>query len=141
MSTRGSLTSARAMAMRWRWPPDKLPPRSADNGVISLRQFEHELVGAGELSGVDYPLDRHTPIGERDIVANRAIEQDVLLQHDTELPAQPSRVNHGEIDTVDQDHDLPAATVDHALHHRRPGVGNAMAQKDAQFAHHSSPPA
>ena len=41
-------------------------------------------------------------IGERDVVAHRAVEQHVLLQHDADLAAQPGRIDHGEIDAVDQ---------------------------------------
>ena len=57
---RGLVTSARAIAMRWRWPPDRLPPRSLDDGVVAVRQLEDELVRAGELGRRD-----HRSIGMR----------------------------------------------------------------------------
>ncbi len=57
---------------------------------------------AGKLGRGDDALDRHRRIGERDIVADRAVEQHVLLQNDADLPAQPGGVDHGEIDAVDQ---------------------------------------
>ena len=41
-------------------------------------------------------------IGERDVVADRAVEQHVLLQHDADLPPQPGGIDHGEIDAVDE---------------------------------------
>ena len=41
-------------------------------------------------------------IGERDVVADRAVEQHVLLQHDADLAAQPGDVDHREVDAVDQ---------------------------------------
>ncbi len=41
-------------------------------------------------------------IGERDVVADGAVEQHVLLQHDADLAPQPGDVDHGEIDAVDQ---------------------------------------
>ena len=90
------------MAMRWRWPPDRLLAALADDGVVAFRQLQNEVVRAGELGRGDDPLDRHGRIGERDIVADRAVEQHVLLQHDADLAAQPGGVDHGEIDAVDQ---------------------------------------
>ena len=57
---------------------------------------------AGELGRRDDALDRHAGIGERDVVADRAVEQDVVLQHDAQLAPQPRAVDHGEIDAVDQ---------------------------------------
>ena len=42
-------------------------------------------------------------VGERDIVAHRAVEQHVFLQHDADLPPQPGEIDHGEIDAIDQD--------------------------------------
>jgi hypothetical protein len=47
-------------------------------------------------------LERHCRIGERDILAHRAVEQDILLEHDADLAAQPGRVDLADIDTVDQ---------------------------------------
>ena len=41
-------------------------------------------------------------VGERDIVAHRAVEQHVLLQHNARLPAQPGGVDHCEVDAVDE---------------------------------------
>ena len=40
-----SLSSARAIAMRWRWPPESNTPRSPDHGVepgrIAPYEFQH----------------------------------------------------------------------------------------------------
>src|SRR5262245_10517202 len=46
-------------------------------GVVALGQFQDEVVGAGELGGGDHALHRHGRIGERDVVAHRAVEQHV----------------------------------------------------------------
>ena len=59
-------------------------------------------MGAGELCRRDDPLDRHRRIGKRNVVANRAVEQHVFLQHDADLPPQPRRIDHGQVDAVDQ---------------------------------------
>ena len=99
---RGSVISARAIAMRWRWPPDSVAAALADHGVVALRQLEDELVRAGELRGRDHALHRQRRIGERDVVADRAVEQHVLLQHHADLAAQPGDIDHREVDAVDQ---------------------------------------
>ena len=64
ISTRGSARIARAMAMRWRWPPESEKPALADQRVVALRQRGDELVGPGEPRG---PLHqaRRAPRGRR----------------------------------------------------------------------------
>ena len=57
---------------------------------------------AGELGRRDHALHRHAGIGERDVLADRAVEQHVFLQHDADLAPQPGEVDHREIDAVDQ---------------------------------------
>ena len=99
---RGSVISARAMAMRWRWPPDRLAAALADDRVVALGQLQDELVCAGQLRRGDDALHRHGRVGERDVVAHRTVEQHVLLQHDADLAPQPGGVDHREIDAVDQ---------------------------------------
>ena len=74
----------------------------ADGSVVAFRHFQDEFVRAGKLRRGDDALDRHRRIGERDIVADRAVEQHVLLQHDADLPPQPGGIDHGKIDAVDQ---------------------------------------
>ena len=45
---------------------------------------------------------RHGGIGERDVVVDRAIEENVLLQDDADLPAQPAGIELGDVDAVEQ---------------------------------------
>ena len=59
-------------------------------------------MGAGERCCGDDPLDRHGGIGQRDIVAHRAVEQHVVLQHDADLPTQPGRIDLRKVDPVDE---------------------------------------
>src|SRR5580658_4363825 len=47
----------------------------AHHGVVALRQLEDELMGAGELGRADDAVDRHAGIGERDVLADRAVEE------------------------------------------------------------------
>ena len=51
----------------------------ADDGVVALRHLQDEVVCAGELRRRDHPVHWHRRIGERDILADRAVEQHVLL--------------------------------------------------------------
>ncbi|OIQ74172.1 hypothetical protein GALL_441820 [mine drainage metagenome] len=59
-------------------------------------------MGAGELRGFNDPLDRHGRIRQCDVVTNRLVEKDVLLQHRANLAAQPRRINHREVHAIDQ---------------------------------------
>ena len=74
----------------------------ADDRVVALGQLQDEVVSAGERSRSDHAVDRHAGLGKRDVVADRTVEQNVLLQHDAQLAAQPRAVHHGEIDAVDE---------------------------------------
>src|SRR6185437_7417978 len=73
-----------------------------DGRVISLKQLENEVVGAGELRHLDDLRHRGAGHVDGDVVANRAVEQEVLLQHDAHLPAQPHRIGLLQIDAVDE---------------------------------------
>ena len=44
---------------------------------------------------------RHGRIAERDVLVDRPVEQDVLLQHDADLPPEPARIELGDVDAVD----------------------------------------
>jgi hypothetical protein len=74
----------------------------ADNSVVTVRQFEDELMSAGERRHADHPFQRHARIGERDVLAHRAVEEHILLQDQADLTPQPGSVNHCEIDPVHQ---------------------------------------
>ena len=74
-----------------------------DHRVVAVRQLGDELVGAGEPRHRDHLRARHGGIGERDVVVDRAVEQQVFLQHDADLAAQPAGIDLGDIDAVEQD--------------------------------------
>jgi hypothetical protein len=85
---RGLVTSARdgdALALAARQAGAAL----AHDRVVAFRQLEDELVGAGELGRLDHLLDRHRRIRQRDVVADRLVEQHAFLQHRADLAAQP----------------------------------------------------
>ena len=52
MRMAGSARMARAMAMRWRWPPESLMPRSPMIGVVLLLERLDELVDVGDARGL-----------------------------------------------------------------------------------------
>ena len=83
-----------------------------DHRVVALRQLVDELVGAGEAGDLDHPRARHRRIGEGDVLVNGAVEQQVLLQHDADVAAQPRRIDMAQIRAVEQD--LPLARADRA---------------------------
>lgn len=41
----GPLIITRAIATRWRWPPDRLHPLVSDNSIVSFRSFHDEFMG------------------------------------------------------------------------------------------------
>ena len=47
---RGSASSARAIAIRWRWPPDSVSPRSPIERVVAVGQLGDEAVGLRALA-------------------------------------------------------------------------------------------
>ena len=52
----------------------------ADDGVVSLGQFADEFVRTGELGRPASRVDGRSRIGNRDVFAHAAVEQEVLLQ-------------------------------------------------------------
>src|SRR5215470_16698406 len=48
-------------------------------GVVTIGKLKDELMGTGHLRDLDDLFDRRRAVGERDVVADRAIEQDALL--------------------------------------------------------------
>src|SRR5262245_59237546 len=74
----------------------------ADDRVVAFGQLEDEFVCSRQFCRRDYALHRHCGVGERDILAHRAIEQHVFLQDDADLAAEPCWVGQGEIHAVDQ---------------------------------------
>jgi hypothetical protein len=49
---RASASSERAIATRWRWPPDSVMPRFADRRVVALREAQDVVVDGGHVGRV-----------------------------------------------------------------------------------------
>ena len=51
---------------------------------------------------LDHLRPRHRRIGEGDVLVDRAVEQQVLLQHHADVAAQPRRIDLAEIRAVEE---------------------------------------
>ena len=91
------------MAMRWRWPPERLAPPLADDRIVALRKPEDEVMRSGHLGRGDDLLHRGRRIDQRDVVANGPIKQHIFLQHHANLPAQPSGIDGSDVGAVHRD--------------------------------------
>ena len=68
---------------------------------IALRKPLDEFVRAGQLRDPDDVVQRSGRLGHRDVLANRAAEQKILLQDDTDLGAQMRQIELLQILAVD----------------------------------------
>ena len=101
---RGLVAKARAMARRCRCPPDRSARARLDHRVVvPCGSCEDELIGAGQ----PWPLGRRRRAAcpdacHRYIFMDGLIEQEIFLQHDAELAAQPRRIELHDVDAVQQ---------------------------------------
>ncbi len=87
-----SRSSARAIARRWRCPPDRLTPRSPMTRLVALRQLQDEFVRVGVARRLfEIGLGR-VGLAETQIFLDRAVKQVRVLVHDRDLAAQHVRV-------------------------------------------------
>ena len=116
-----SRSSARAIASRWRWPPDSMTPRSPIIVCIALRQRRDELVRVGVARrGVELRLIG-IGLAEPQILLDRAVEQVGVLVHDGDHPAHRFGVERRQIAPADQ-HACPAAGRTGAAAGARPRI-------------------
>ena len=59
-------------------------------------------MGAGEFGRREHPVHGHSRVGQGDVLTHGAVEQNVFLQHDADLAAQPRRIGEAEVHPVDQ---------------------------------------
>ncbi len=75
----------------------------ADDGVVGLGKAFGKLVDARDAAGVEELLFGRVGVGEHHILANGAVEEEGLLQHDAKLPAIAVEPDRREVDAVDGD--------------------------------------
>ena len=87
----GLRSTARAIATRWRWPPDSEPPPSETTVSYAHRHLGDVVVQARDLRGVLMRSSVAPGDGERDVLAQRAAEDERVLRHDADLLAHARR--------------------------------------------------
>src|SRR5713101_1662936 len=97
---RGSPISARAIASRWRWPPDKLVEPSWIK--VSYPPGSRSMNSSAPASRAAWTISSNVASG----FAQRAAEQEILLQHDAEARAQKIQIDLAQIVAVDLDQPL-----------------------------------
>ena len=95
--------TARAMAMRWRWPPESETPFSPMTAVEAFRFLHDEFVGVGVARGGDDFLVGRAEPAQFDVPADGVVEQNVFLRDDGDLVAQIARGNLAQIHAADFD--------------------------------------
>ena len=99
---RGSASRARAIATRWRWPPEEGEPALADPGVVAVGQFADEAVGLGEARRrFDLRAARRAArVG--DVVGDAGGEEEAVVGDEGDLRAQPRELDVADVDAVDR---------------------------------------
>ncbi len=103
-----SFSITRAMAMRWRWPPDSFNAALADLGVeapaaFAIDQGIHEVLGLGAAQRMaDLLVGGFGPSVE-DVLADGAVEKRGVLRDHADLGAQRVLRHARDVLPVDQD--------------------------------------
>ena len=98
---RGSIRSARAIAMRCRCPPDSVIPRSPITVSYPCGQvFDDEVMGLRRARRRLDRLVRSVRQAEGDVVAHRRREEKRILGDDPDLAAQRPTLNVSDVGTV-----------------------------------------
>ena len=102
-SRAGEASTARAMAISWRWPWLRLAPALGEHGVVAVGQALDAVVRARERRGAPHLLLGGVGPAVEDVVAHGAGEQPAVLQHDPEgaPEARPAVAPH--VDAVHED--------------------------------------
>ena len=72
-----------------------------DVGLVAVRHALDEFLGAGQPRRAHRILEREAGPAGQDVVADRAAEQEVVLQHDAEALPQVAQVDLAQVDAVD----------------------------------------
>ena len=92
---------ARAMAMRWRWPPLRRVPRSPITVSYSCGNSHDEIVGQGGLGGGDDAFFGNIREPVTDVVPHRVVEQNIFLRDHGDLFAQGTDGDVANVHAVD----------------------------------------
>ena len=94
---------ARAIAMRWRWPPDSVTPRSPSWRFEAAGQAADEFGGMGEIGGaLDLGIGGVGP-AEADVFARGGGEHHRILRHQRDARAHLARIGRPDRHAVERD--------------------------------------
>ena len=80
---------ARAIAIRCRWPPERVSPRSPMTVSYPSSRSDDEVVGVGGFgSGLDISSVRGVQLAVGDVLPDGGAEEDRVLEDDPDLPPQ-----------------------------------------------------
>ena len=88
ISTGARLSRARAMARRWRWPPERATPRSPGHRLVAVREGQDEVVGAGPPGGRLHLGVGGLRVGQAEVLPDGGVEEVDVLGHQGEAGAQ-----------------------------------------------------
>ena len=108
-SRRGRRTTARASAMRWRWPPDSEAPRSPTR-VSSPSGSAATKPSACASRSAAHTASSSIVGAQRDVAAHGVVEQERLLRHDGRDGRDPAARHLAQVDPVEQDAPLAGST-------------------------------
>ena len=99
---RGSARIARAIATRCRWPPESFTPRSPTTvSYFFSNRSTNSSQCAMRLDRARSPRASRPGCAKRMFSRDRAVEQEVVLQHDAELRAVVAQAQRREVAAVD----------------------------------------
>ena len=94
---------ARAIVMRWRWPPGEPHAHGADLGVVAIGELVHELVDVGRARGREDLLLRGVRPPVAQVLADRRVEEERLLPDHGDLREQAVALDLAQVDAVELD--------------------------------------
>ena len=100
---RGSISRARAMAMRCFCPPERVTPRSPTQGVVAFGHRQDEIVGLGSFGGFDDLFLAGVGAAKGDVLADGAGEQGLPAGRSRSGVRSDCRVSLADIVAIDQD--------------------------------------
>ena len=102
ISTRGSASSARAIARRWRWPPERLRPRSPTRVWKPWGRRVDELVRLRALRGQFDLGEGGVRARVGDVLGDGGGEQEGIVADDRDRVAQRAQVDLADVGAVDE---------------------------------------
>ena len=94
---------ARAMAMRWRWPPDSVTPRSPTGVSNFCGSAAMKSAACANSAARATSASLACGPAEADIVAHRGGEHHAVLRHQRDARTQVRRIEIGKAHAVERD--------------------------------------